>query len=481
MRKSSPDEPLEPPIAFRPGSNGEFVPAPPTETDRRAGEEYRRVVDENSRRLGVSRRQFVTSACGTAAALLVIERAYGQPGAPGYAVPKSAAHDVDEACAKLRGGDFIFDIQTHHVEPRREDWLAKNLLTRAFEADKNGACGEASRLACWNAEHYIREVFVKSDTAVACLTEFPANRPEDRPLQDTEAAGTRELVARLAHSPRLLIHGPVNPELGPAQLDDMQRMRDASKIAAWKVYTQFNGWRLDDEKVGRPFLERARALGVKLVCVHKGLSFPEKVGDPKYGSPEDVGPAAKAFPDVKLLIYHSGYEAENREGPYDPKGAGIDCLVRLVREAGVGKGKNVYAELGSTWRLLMTKPVDAAHALGKLLVELGPDNVLWGTDSLWYGTPQPQIEAFRAFEIPRELQEKHGYPALTKELKAKIFGLSAARVYGVDPTVARCAIREDDIAKKKAEHDADPEPRLGPVGPRTRRELFAHLAKHGAH
>src|SRR5262249_18069581 len=121
----------------------------------------------------------------------------------------------------------------------------------------------------------------------------------------------------------------------------------------------------------------------------------------------------------------------------------------------------------------------AAHALGKLLVELGPDNVLWGTDSLWYGTPQPQIEAFRAFEIPKELQEKHGYPALTRELKAKIFGLSAARVTGDDPTVARRGSREDDIAKKKAELESAPGLRVGPVGPKTRRELFAHLAKHG--
>src|SRR5262249_36339367 len=216
-------------------------------------------------------------------------------------------------------------------------------------ADRTGACGEASRLACWNAEHYVREVFVKSDTTVACLTEFPANRPEDRPLQDTEAAGTRELVDRLARSPRLVIHGPVNPELGPGQLDDMQRMRDASKIAAWKVYTQFNGWRLDDEKVGRPFLERARALGVKLVCVHKGLSFPGKVGDPKYGSPEDVGAAAKAFPDVKFLIYHSGYEAGGREGPYDPKGGGIDRLGGGGRGARARAGGGAEARVRARW------------------------------------------------------------------------------------------------------------------------------------
>ena len=65
--------------------------------------------------------------------------------------------------------------------------------------------------------------------------------------------------------------------------------------------------------------------------------------------------------------------------------------------------------------------------LGKLLVALGPDNILWGTDSIWYGSPQGQIEAFRAFEITPEYQERFGYPALTADVKARILGLNAAR------------------------------------------------------
>ncbi len=168
-----------------------------------------------------------------------------------------------------------------------------------------------------------------------------------------------------------------------------------------------------------------------------------------------------------------------REGAYNAKGGGIDRLVKSLVEADLPPGGNVYAELGSTWRLLMTRPVEAAHALGKLLKHCGEDNVLWGTDSLWFGTPQPQIEAFRAFEIPAELQEKHGYPALTSALKAKILGQNAARVYGVDPAATRCAIREDDLSKQKAENQERPEPRLAPVGPATRREFLAHFRLHG--
>ena len=477
MKKSQADGPLESPISFHAGSNGELAPPPITAADRRAAELYRRIADDSAARLGLSRRQFVTSACGSAAALLVINQTYGCGGKGGrYDVDRTATLDRDAACARLGGSEFIFDVHTHHVATDR-DWEATNFLGGAMRRDPQGACGEANQLACWSAEHYVRELFVKSDTAVACLTLFPGLTVAARPLFDQEAAATRELVDRLARSPRLVIHGMVSPDLGPGQLDDMQRMKEQSRVVAWKVYPQYGGWRLDDPKVGIPFLERARKLGVRLICAHKGITFPDVVGAAIYGSPVDFGPAAAAFPDLQFLAYHSGYEPDVAEGPYDPDGRGVDRLIRSVLDAKLSPGKNVYADLGTTWRLLMTKPVDAAHVLGKLLVHLGPDNVLWGTDSLWHGTPQAQIEAFRAFEIPAQLQEQHGYPALTKQLKAKILGQNAARVYGIDPEAARCAITEDALAKHKAEHDAAPAPRTGSLGPRTRRDFLAMIRR----
>jgi predicted TIM-barrel fold metal-dependent hydrolase len=477
MKKSRADEELQSPIAFYAGSNGELAPPPVTATDRLAEQRYRELVDDNARRLGVSRRDFITSACGSAAALLVINQTYGcgKNGKGGnYAVDKTTTLDRDAACERVGGDNFVFDVHTHHVDTTR-DWEKHNFLGGPMRNDPQGGCGEANKLACWSAEHFVREVFVKSETTVACLTLFPGLTVEARPLFDREAAATRELVDRLARSPRLVIHGMVSPDLGPGQLDDMQRMVEQSRVVAWKVYPQYGGWRLDDPKVGVPFLERARKLDVKLICAHKGITFPPIVGAPRFGSPEDFGPAAVMFPDLSFLAYHSGYEPNVAEGPYDPNGRGVDRLIRSVLDAKLPPGKNVYADLGTTWRLLMTKPVDAAHVLGKLLVHLGPDNVLWGTDSLWHGTPQGQIEAFRAFEIPRELQDKHGYPALTKELKAKILGLNAARVYKIDPALARCAIREDALEQQRVEHDAAPELRTGALGPRTHGEYVAAI------
>src|SRR5207249_8551799 len=116
-----------------------------------------------------------------------------------------------------------------------------------------------------------------------------------------------------------------------------------------------------------------------------------------------------------------------------------------LQEEGVGPNQNVYAELGSTWWNVMRSPTEAAHVLGKLLLHVGEDNVVWGTDSIWYGSPQDQIQAFRAFEITPEFQERFGYPALSPERKAKILGLNAARLYGVTPSAVHCQFTREDL------------------------------------
>ena len=124
---------------------------------------------------------------------------------------------------------------------------------------------------------------------------------------------------------------------------------------------------------------------------------------------------------------------------------GVDRLVQSVADAGIGPGGNVYAELGSTWFLMLRRPREAAHVLGKLLRALGPDRILWGTDSVWYGSPQPLIDAFRAFCIPESMQERYGYPALTRAAKERILGLNARVVYDVDDdTVSRAAAAGPD-------------------------------------
>jgi hypothetical protein len=144
------------------------------------------------------------------------------------------------------------------------------------------------------------------------------------------------------------------------------------------------------------------------------------------------------------------------------------------------KGKNVYSELGSVWAQVMNAPTMAQHVIGKLLKYVGEDNVVWGTECIWLGSPQPQIEAFRTFQISKEFQDMYGYPELTPAIKAKIFGLNAAKIYGVNPEETRCRIKQTMLSQLKDTMDGELGTRRWAFqkmgGPRTRRE-FWNLAR----
>ena len=247
-------------------------------------------------------------------------------------------------------------------------------------------------------------------------------------------------------------------------------------ISAWKTYTQWGadgkGFFLTDD-VGIRFIEKARKLGVKNIAVHKGLPFGSRSYE--HSQCSDIGVVAKRFPDVNFLIYHSGFVTGVPEQGYTPGRDGIDTLVASLQKNGVPPGSNVYAELGSTWRFLMRDPDQAAHAIGKLVKHCGPDNVLWGTDSIWYGSPQDQIQAFRAFQIAPRLREQHGYGEITPELRAKIFGRNAAKVYGLSAADIKKYSASDRIARERSAYLENPEPHFRTYGPKTRREFLRYL------
>ena len=184
---------------------------------------------------------------------------------------------------------------------------------------------------------------------------------------------------------------------------------------------------------------------------------------------------------MNFIIYHSGYEAGTTEGAYDPANAtrGVDSLIKSVETNGIGRNANVYAELGSTWRFVMRDPTTAAHLLGKLLKHIGEENVLWGTDSIWYGSPQDQIQAFRSFQIAPELIEAHGYPELTPSLKQKVFGLNGARVYGVDVPERRQKTEADPIGTRKQAYRTMADATFETYGPKTDSEYDALIAERG--
>ena len=141
--------------------------------------------------------------------------------------------------------------------------------------------------------------------------------------------------------------------------------------------------------------------------------------------------------------------------------------------------RNVYAELGSTWRGVMSDPDSAAHCLGKLLKYVGEDNVLWGTDSIWYGSPQDQIQAFRTFQIAPEFQERYGYPTITPDLRAKVFGLNATRPYNISADEVLKRASRDNISTRRLTYAESPDPHFLTFGPKTRREFNRLVRLHG--
>jgi hypothetical protein len=469
------------PIKFGPASNGEYDPYPVTPLVQETARRTFALADAQARRLGMDRRHFLQTVCGAATALFVLaacsddkQRATSKTTGGTYRVPSSATTEPDAAREAIGGDEFVFDVQTHLLD--YPSGTSGNVFGSGFPQAR---CGDAHPYECFGLDHWFEEIFVRSDTSMAVISAVPI-LSDPNPLSIAVMERAKDAARRVCGDGRVFVHGQVNPNVGDIAtvVEGMRALRAEHDIAAWKAYTHVpghRGWYLDDHdsssvQCGHAFLDAVREVGPKIVCVHKGLG-----NNVPHSSPIDIGPAAKANPDITFVVYHSGYDGPD-EGPYTEATAnvGVNRLITSLRRAGVGPHENVYAELGSTWWNAMRDPTRAAHVVGKLLKYVGEDRLLWGTDSIWYGSPQDQIQAFRAFEITEPFQERYGYPALTADVKRKVFGETSARVYGVDPVRAKCEANADDV---EAMRNA-----LGPsrtYGPASAQEVRALVAAHG--
>jgi len=427
-----------------------------------------------SKRLGMSRREFLKTSGGMAAALFAMNSVFG------------ALFDVlqteifEPAAFAERQGDpfFIFDVQTHYVsagydptdaEGRRRGAVTKDALValrrRARETGLNPKLtADRGTLDDLSWRNFVKEVFLDSETAIGLISTPPGPYPQEAVVPPKEMAHIRDEVNRLAGSQRMLAHGLATPQLGSADLDFMAMQVEQLRIEAWKCYTGScpkgfdHGWWMDDEKIAYPMLEQARKLNVKRLCVHKGLPLGPV---PEYNHPKDLIKAAQDFPDIDFLVYHSGMKTAASIDETFEKTAEIPWTTEFCRMKKARPDlKNIYMEIGSTFaQLATTHPLACAHFFGQILAAFDADHVLWGTDSIWYGTPQWQIEAFRRFQIPEPLVEKHQYQALTREVKAKIFGLNAARLFHVDVAAVRNALPKDAVGRLRMSYQEEgPEP-----------------------
>jgi uncharacterized protein len=530
-RKTDPELPLKGPLWFGNQSNGEYF-KPATARDRKVERLVLQRADENARRVGMDRRTFLASAMGMCTTLAVLNEAAcssettgdsngnggGSGGTGGGAGSDSGAdarfcaipetqYDEEMACAALNGlpDEFIFDVQTHWFDPTTAQPSYVNLFRSLFT---NGT-----------EDNYVRYMFCESQTTVAAITSWPGNPcgpgvEEDQcglPLSNTSMADSRDRMnQRAANTRRSVNHVQVMGQsaLGiESELATMEEMCGRSGTAAWKLYPGFlSGFRMDGE-IGRKIIEKGIELGVNQFCIHKGLQIIGFNIETNY--PDDIGVIAADYPEAKFVIYHSaitaGYDtnatAAPQEGPYDPgPGAigrpfGTNALIKALADRGIGPepgqtpNRNVYGEIGSAINQVMNDPTATAHFFGKLMKYLGPDYVVWGTDCIVYGSPQPFIDWFRNVQIPQSMQEQYGYPPLDntpagRVNRAKIFGLNAARLYGLDVEETRCGVATCPTALLKQRLDEELGARRWvfdePLGPRTYADYLLHIQRAAA-
>jgi predicted TIM-barrel fold metal-dependent hydrolase len=462
---------------------------------------------------------------------------YGTKGP--YVVPPEATCDpsayinVDGS----EGHEFIMDVQTHSFD--KGEWRQKQVAYPIFlgvlPGDPN--CKDADHLDCFYQDHYAELMFVDSDTTMTVITSWPAAQcyPERKllgndafacglPLSNEGMRDLRNWVNERAMSQRVINQVQVMPnDQLEHQLAGMEAAISDSgwKCGSWKAYP---AWRSDNypdanggasgyymtDPVGRAFIEHGLKLGVPNFAIHKGLPIPGF--DVIHNEPTDIGTIAVDYQAANFVIYHSAINAGTGGGvlaavnptsteavPYTSQGdvTGVNMLIRDLIDKKLiddpdspgtkisGLRLNVFAEMGSAWSQVMLKTDRSAeHYMGKLLKYLGEDNIVWGTDCILSGSPQAQIDLFRKFTIGADFQQQYGYPEITPAIKAKIFGLNAAKLYRIDPTAARCKADANTFAMIKRRMDEELGGRRwavkGPLGPRTLKEFWENARVHRA-
>ena len=445
------------PIPTQVVSNEEYIPMPQSEDQRRVEQRIFELADQVTARRRMSRRQYLGSAAGMAAAFLAMNEVFGRY----FLVDRAEASEIDAETE--RWPDFIFDAQLHHVKEEILGPLAFRRLAGQFNLNPalKGAKPGREDLHLWN---FIKEVFLDSETSMGIISGAPTGSDESNILPVPLMVRTRRTVNDLAGTQRMLSHGLAAPA-APGALEEIEYQATELKIDGWKCYTglPMYPWLMDDEEVAYPFYELATKLGVTNISVHKGL--PIFGTDPQYSRPLDIRKAALDWPDLNFIVYHSGFK--NLVNELAAGATGIDENGYLTWTTDIVRHRletpemtNVYMELGSVFgHTAITHPEICGHLLGQILQAFGSDHVIWGTDSIWWGSPQWQIEAFRRFQIPEALQEKHGYPAMSRRDRELILGLNSARLYGIDVPGAMDAIPGDRLSRMRAAYlEQGPEP-----------------------
>ena len=465
-------------------SNEEIIPRPQTEKQKQVEHLIGELSDVRAKKLGMERRNFMRTSMGLATCFLASNMAYGKNYWDVDEVETWEAAPTEEKWPKSEY--FIIDVQAHFTNgialpSFRNAEFVKNM---GFEL-KNDA-------EAYSFKNFVKEMFFDSETSMIVISGVPGRENQkdaDGKVLEGKARGGGILpswlmshaakeINGIAGSQRALNQGNLAPNHywdkvtnkidKAATIEQMERELKVYGIKSWKWYCHTdpgrtgNGFQVDDENA-QWFIEESRKRGLKTVSVHKGYSYQSRTLG-HLANPKDIEKAALRNPDFNFIVYHSAIKhgkgeqgisgdqwLDKEHNNYDPTTGDFEWhKVLMDIKKRNPQMNNVYCEVGSFFNTLaVIDPVLAAHGMGKNIKYYGSDHVVWGTDCLWWGSPQWGIDAFKRFQIPDDMCEKFGYKKITKEDKAKIFGLNAAKLYNIDVKAKRNPLPADALDKIK--------------------------------
>ncbi|HEU5437803.1 MAG TPA: amidohydrolase family protein [Ktedonobacterales bacterium] len=242
----------------------------------------------------------------------------------------------------------------------------------------------------------------------------------------------QDSVVKKAHPDRFILNGSFDPRDGDRGLEYLRRLKGEYDITGVKLYTaewkgSSKGWKLTSPEAMR-FLEECQKLGIVNLHIHKGPTIYPLNKDAFDVS--DIDEPASLFTDLRFIVEH----------------AGIPRLEDFCFIA--AQDTNIYAGLAVVIPWIHFRPRTFAEMMANLLYWLGPDRLLFGSDyAIW--EPKWLIDEFMAFELPQDLKDEY-HVDLTPEVKEKIIGLNAARLYGIDTAAHARKIATDDVAQQRA-------------------------------
>lgn len=470
-------------------SNEEIIPRPQSEQQKQVEHLIGEMSEVRAKKLNMDRRAFMSSSMGIAVCAAASNKVFGKNIWEVDEIETWEAAPTQEKYPK--GEYFIIDVQAHFTNGLAIPGF------RTMEFVKNMGFNLKEDADSYGFKNFVKEMFFDSDTAIVVISGVPGHeiqRDKDgkvlEGMQRTPGVSGRVLpswvmskaakeINDLAGSQRALNQGNCAPNhywnkatnsVDKAALkEQIEREVKVYGIKSWKWYCHTdpartgNGFQLDDDNA-QFFIEESRKLGIKLISTHKGYSYQSRTLG-HLANPKDVEKAALRNPDFNFVVYHSAL----KHGPVEegmPKGdAWLDkdhnnynpetgdfewhkILMDIKKRN--PKMNNVYCEIGSFFNTLAVwNPIMCAHGMGKNIKYYGSDHVVWGTDCLWWGSPQWGIDLFKRFQIPDDMCEKFGYKKLTVKDKQKIFGLNAAKLYKVDVKAKRNALPADALDKLK--------------------------------